>query len=78
MGLGLYLSNRFDMEQSIQVKIQYFHDALISQYESVELSLISEPKISESEKNSCKERMAILSQIINRHEGLFKEILHID
>jgi hypothetical protein len=64
------------MEKSLEVKVQYFHDALISHLEMVEATLISSQNISSQEFLRLEGERKSLGLMIKRFEEVFNSVIY--
>ncbi len=63
---------------SIEVKIQYFYDALWQKMDETTSLLITNPGMRLDDKLGADAERALLESMIKRYEDLFKDILQTD
>jgi hypothetical protein len=66
------------MDESITVKIQYFHDALVTQIDNIDNMLISNYKMTADEISKMYARKSALKGMLERYENLFENVLYIE
>ena len=64
--------------ESVCVKIQYFHDALMSQIDNIDAMLISRHELSIQEHVRLNAKKNALEDILERYEDLFENVLYIE
>lgn len=66
------------MDQSLAVKIQYFHDALMVEIDQLDEFIISGNGLSMDEQLSLHVKKRSIEEIVKRFRELFENVIYVD